>query len=99
MEEKRKKFGMELLPSLHRRLKQRALDTNRQLWSVVQEAIQQYLDGPLAPGDGDVDLDRARYVLEHGREDRVSAFRGSIDLYYGDAQQHPRSGKAKRRAG
>lgn len=42
MEAKRKKFGMELLPDLHRRMKQWSLDTGTPLWRITQDAVESY---------------------------------------------------------
>ena len=48
MEEKRIKFGIEMLPSLKKRLKARALERDQPLWAVTQEAVERYLDPPAA---------------------------------------------------
>lgn len=42
MEEKRIKFGMEMLPSLKRRLKSHAGAIGIPLWAVTQRAVEQY---------------------------------------------------------
>jgi len=44
MEEKRKKFGMELLPTLHKRLKQTALNRDVPLWRATQDAVLGFLE-------------------------------------------------------
>jgi len=43
MEQKRKKFGMEMLETLHKELKKRALDEELPLWAVTQKAVEEYL--------------------------------------------------------
>jgi len=43
MEEKRKNIGMEILPSLHKRLKVFAAENDMPLWAGTQEAIETYL--------------------------------------------------------
>jgi hypothetical protein len=50
MEEKRKKFGMEILPSLHKQAKQAALDQGIPLWMVTERAFR----GLLPPNEGSV---------------------------------------------
>lgn len=44
MNEKRKKFGMEMLPSLHKRLKAAALKIDLPLWALTQQAVREWLD-------------------------------------------------------
>lgn len=44
MEEKRKKFGMEMLPRLHKRLKQFALDRDMRLYQATEKAIEDLIN-------------------------------------------------------
>jgi len=43
MEEKRKNIGMEILPSLHKRLKAFDLEKDMPLWAATQQAVEAYL--------------------------------------------------------
>jgi hypothetical protein len=57
MEELRKKFGMELLPSLRRKLKQIAVESDRPLYEVHEAAIRKFLEPDGKPTDPDPDIE------------------------------------------
>lgn len=50
MEEKRKKFGMEMLPRLHKQLKQFALEHDMKLYQATERAIEGLLGGVASAG-------------------------------------------------
>lgn len=41
--EARNKFGVEMLPSLHKKLREAALSRDRKIYEVLQDAIESYL--------------------------------------------------------
>jgi hypothetical protein len=53
MEEQRIKLGIEILPTLKKRLDQMSLDLNLKFWQVTQAAFMQYLDGERAKSSPD----------------------------------------------
>jgi hypothetical protein len=102
MEEGRKKAGIELKPSLKKRLKALANETDRPMWQVVEEAITIYLDGAKREPEDDPDVAKVRFILDRGSDRRVSDFRGNVELFYDDAKRNPRASdrpRPKRKVG
>jgi hypothetical protein len=67
MEDKRKKFGIELSPSLHERMLARAAEDNRFLWQLYDEAIRAYLGAPASSlSSPSEEIARALEVLDSG---------------------------------
>ena len=81
MEEQRKKFGMELLPSLHKKLKATALNKDIPLWAATQEAVEHYLapnhiKAPSEKYKGAHDL--LQFILDNGTEDDIDWITGNL---------------------
>ena len=101
MEEKRKKFGMEMLPSLRLGLKQKALQREVPLWKVTEEAISLYLDagrGERAPYPGHEDAhEELERILTKGEEWRRTAILGNLRSFVEAIDANEGSPQRKRR--
>jgi hypothetical protein len=83
VEEKRKKTGMEVLPSLMEGLKKRAVEQHVPLWKVVQDAFAAYLG--VEPPANEIPRHLWRYpeklrkVLASGHPRALSAVTANLD--------------------
>lgn len=99
MEEFRKKFGMELLPSLRKRLKQRAIENDRALYEVHEEAIRNWL------GDGQETVVKSPYVaklekiLDSGDQLAIDGVTANIDFFWDRLRPQPKSPVKVRKTG
>jgi len=103
MEEKRKKFGMELLPSLHKLLKQSAIAKDVPLWRATQAAILSYLDSSHA-ADSQAPApehlcwhEKLDFVLDNGDVDDVTGIQRNLEWATNDIRT--RKMKSRRKAG
>lgn len=88
---------MQLRQSLHKRLKQRALDTDRSLYEVTEEAITQYLNPDKdESADIDPDVEMLLEFKEIAKEEDILGLRQNIVVFLRDAR---REAAARKRRG
>lgn len=104
MEEQRKKFGMELLPSLHKQLKQVALGRDIPLWQATQEAVRLYVEPKSAPSqmfpvENAPWHEKLEFVLKSGDPKDLTGIQRNLDWAANDIKSRPGKSGSRRKAG
>lgn len=103
MEEKRKKIGMDIKPSLHQALVDIANRRRVRLWQVTQECVEGYLGRPVMPCRGYPDdtvplHDTLAEILRHGPDRLRVLVKAALDCEgsRGEGARPRRTGRSRK---